>query len=125
MSQAKRDAFMSGFLWRVFLDGAPGCDNEARAKVEASRRYPDETPAPAGILSNTATQPHIEYDSAGYPHKTPPEAARRWRCKECGDVLPNEAVVFDDHDRGVWPFHWRGSDYRTPCGPVVEEGGEL
>ena len=53
MSQKERDAFMSGFLWRVFLDGAPGCDNEARAKAEAARRYSDAQQPEAAPVAKT------------------------------------------------------------------------
>ena len=73
MSQKERDAFMSGFLWRVFLDGAPGCDNEARAKAEAARRYPDAPQPETGILLPDFNNPICPDPSA---HKTwKPEAA--------------------------------------------------
>ena len=51
MSQKERDAFVAGVLWdwQAEIKKRRDFDLHGAAVAESSRRYPDETPAPAGL----------------------------------------------------------------------------
>jgi len=182
MSQKERDAFMAGYM--AAREGIPfvskvGATAIDHAKAEALRRYPDETPAPAGQIGcpyycegshvegercncpchkdetawlvetadsgpawwtgtgwtsdslkavRYATRDQAEYAAKALGAGTfasehrwfpsPPEAARRWRCKTCdwwsigygGVVMPDGVRKHPRPDRDM---AW--------CGPVVED----
>jgi len=118
------------------------CDMD-RKLIEALRRYPDETPAPAGPtipcpeckkagrlderdgLFRTAGDakeagelcPTCEGDGTV---STPPEAAIGWRCKGCRKSVNGRAIKLKNcrtQTDGV-VRHWDGGRW---CGPVVDD----
>jgi hypothetical protein len=66
MSQKERDAFVAGAWWHLMV--CPGALTHEKAHDEALRRYPDETPAPAGTrdIPPDRTIEGIRYDELVY-----------------------------------------------------------
>jgi len=93
-----------------------------------NRRFPDETPAPAGprvlvVGNDRETERKLaemarRYDVVSEEEKAaPPEAARRWRCTQCGAMLGD---VFKPSSQTVIDDSWWHSRDGFLCGPVVE-----
>ena len=121
MSQAERDAFFEvikdcvrllnvAYLWKVPVDEQWRMSyRELMERINALTGCPDETPA---------------------PEAAPPEAARRWRCEGCGEVVPEKdvegigtPVVYHVGVEMVSDGHGDYDPEPYQCGPVVEESG--
>ena len=91
---------------------------------EWSRRYPDETPAPAGItalnLFPDGTKVYCDGSGGSGNDTKPPEAARR--CTHCGEVVKATDL---SKQGGKWyhPGHQKakGERWSLWCGPVMED----
>jgi hypothetical protein len=143
MSQKERDAFMEGVRAIIYLDSL----KEQTWMTEALRRHPDETPTPCpdcGGIAWTGEGPVCQRcQGTGKDYRTPaqepvggrgflpgigeidsiiepapPEVPRRWRCKGCGNLIPNapERVTWKKHRGILYHADVDGYDW---CGPVV------
>jgi len=162
-NSALRAAFVEGAYaeWkRPAIENEPGDDLRRWWGSEALRRYPDETPAPAGpigvapctCIRNVHCSVHGEEKPAPagpkcadcgaplnegeaktftvcdacwektYGHRRGlPEAARRWRCTDCGLIVQFSELQDMGLGEGLHHNVKVGDADEYWCGPVVED----
>jgi hypothetical protein len=120
MSQKERDAFVNG--WKARSRQGWVSNEQKYAEAAALTEYPDETPAPAGIITFDEREGVTLDDLRKIPEPipVPPEAARRsvrFRCRIHNWIKNRE--VHHDETGGFWHY----TDDNEKCEVEVVDDG--